>query len=544
MVGTRSSLPPPCNSTTKTSPNFTKLQAKTNAKGKLPTKVTPKLKAAFKPILNPVREKNETPSTSTPSSVNAEANKKETNRNTKTKMNPDSVEQKSEQGQIELTDAETTQDSEILEVLSDESVQELRDEVIKLCDAPEIAKKRKLETVRAIRAIEYAKLILARSTRTPASVRHEVVGMLEVIENTVLELEAKVQHAEGKNEVLEHIKDYLPPRSDVNQTQANRATTSTRDEESNIMNKPPVTYSQAVAKATSTLIIKGSEDRVSEEIEKQVLEKTQTHQNKIKRVHRIRNGVSIHCDSATDAQALKRTLQNDEEAKMTLQVKEAGLRKKKVMIFSIPERVTPDQIGNKLATTLGITGPNYTDNIIQIGTIIYGREGLLHCPVLLPEPLANALLKRRSVCLGMKNCPVRNFVQVTRCHRCMGLDHIAVNCTSEQRCSICSGEHSYKDCTGRRENCLLCEKYNENNRQFQNTPRDTAHAANSGSCWVYNTLLKIRQIEMDEGKRTLTKGIEVLNGLKTIVNYTGKPKILTRRENNTKIQQQGKNRRR
>lgn len=542
MVGTRSAtLPPPCNNIVKFSPTFTTLPMKVNSKSKtLKKRVT--TKSVNKPELETVKEQNENTKTPTSSSVNEEA-VKNPKRNSQAKTDK-YFDDTSEPDKHDLTDADNTQDSELLEVLSDDSIRELRDEVITLCNAPEIAKKRNPETVKAIRAIEYAKFVMIRSTRTPASVRREVEGMLEAVRLALLELEARLQHAEAKNEVLEHIKDYLPANTTAKHTQANRACTLTQNEERHRVNKPPVTFAEAVKKATSTLIIKSSEDRVPEEVEKQVLGKTKAHQNNIKRVNRIRNGVSIHCDSAKDAQALKRTLLEDEETKVSLQVKEAGLKKKKVMIFSIPEDVTPEQIGKKLVNTLGITGPEYTDNIIQIGTYRNGRGGLNHCPVLLPEPLANALLKRRTVCLGLKNCPVRNFVQITRCHRCMGLDHIAANCELPQRCSICSGEHSYRECMGRRENCALCEQYNTNNRQFQNTPRDTAHAANSGSCWVYNTLLKIRQIEMDQGKKTLTKGVEVLKGTKTIVSYSGRTKILTRNEENSTIQQQRKNRRR
>lgn len=54
-------------------------------------------------------------------------------------------------------------------------------------------------------------------------------------------------------------------------------------------------------------------------------------------------------------------------------------------------------------------------------TTIDGRK---HQPLLLPETLADELLKMGTICLGLRECPVKVFISVTRCHKCLLYDHL------------------------------------------------------------------------------------------------------------------------
>lgn len=116
-----------------------------------------------------------------------------------------------------------------------------------------------------------------------------------------------------------------------------------------------------------------------------------------------------------------------------------------------------------------------------------------HIPVTLPEPLTDHLFKKKTVCLGFKECSVKDFVTIQRCHRCLGFDHVAAQCGNTQGCSICAGEHSYKDCNSKRKECAMCIFYNSANRRWRRAHKPTDHSVHSGHCWVYNTLLQIRQ---------------------------------------------------
>lgn len=115
-----------------------------------------------------------------------------------------------------------------------------------------------------------------------------------------------------------------------------------------------------------------------------------------------------------------------------------------------------------------------------------------HQPVLLPEPLADHLLRAKTVCLGLKDCPVKPFISGTRCHKCLEYDHVAAYCKGTQRCTVCSGEHLYSECNKQRPRCYACTKYNEVNKSWLRTSKDKEHPANSGVCWVRLQLLQVR----------------------------------------------------
>lgn len=82
--------------------------------------------------------------------------------------------------------------------------------------------------------------------------------------------------------------------------------------------------------ATATIIIQTTEARTAEEVEKQVLNYFKDHHGIVKSVQKIRNGVNIACESAKDAQELKKIITEDLEAREALEDKNASLRKKEI----------------------------------------------------------------------------------------------------------------------------------------------------------------------------------------------------------------------
>lgn len=72
-----------------------------------------------------------------------------------------------------------------------------------LCGIPDTGNKRSLTVEKALRAISCIKVIERRTTRLPVAVCRELNKDLEIITNSIFELEIKVTHAEAKSGALE-----------------------------------------------------------------------------------------------------------------------------------------------------------------------------------------------------------------------------------------------------------------------------------------------------------------------------------------------------
>lgn len=139
------------------------------------------------------------------------------------------------------------------------------------------------------------------------------------------------------------------------------------------------------------------------------------------------------------------------------------------------------------------------EDSITLHKPVGAREGRKHQPVLLPEPLTDHLLGARSICLGVKDSPIKLFISVTRCHRYLEYDQVAANCRGLQRCTLSSGTYVYTEyrSESKRKCCYVCRKYNEENKTWVRTPKNTNHAANSGKCTTHRTLLRDRQLQSE-----------------------------------------------
>lgn len=138
-----------------------------------------------------------------------------------------------------------------------------------------------------------------------------------------------VRHAEAKNEVLENI-GYNQIKQMIEELEDEEV--KEKEKEKKQARKPPAYYTEAVKDATSTIIIQVKEDR-NAEVEQQVRSHFKEHHGNVKRVRKISNWVKLVCESAKDAQKLKRVITEDCDA---LNIRNASLLKERVIILNIP----------------------------------------------------------------------------------------------------------------------------------------------------------------------------------------------------------------
>lgn len=194
-----------------------------------------------------------------------------------------------------------------------------------------------------------------------------------------------VRHAEAKNEVLENIGN--------NQTkqmieELEDEEVKGKENEKKQATKPPAYYREAVKDATSTIIIQVKEDR-NAEVEQQVRSHVKEHHGNVKRVRKISNWVKLVCESAKDAQKLKRVITEDCDA---LNIRNESLRKERVIILNIPRWVAEEQVLDKIERILGINRKEFTEDVIKLLKPKEAKNERKHIPVIFPEPLMDHLL--------------------------------------------------------------------------------------------------------------------------------------------------------
>lgn len=222
---------------------------------------------------------------------------------------------------------------------------------------------------------------------------------------------------------------------------------------------------------------------------------------------------------------MKEKLKSNTDGPDSLVIRNARVKQKKIIVLSIPNSVTEEDFTSGILQELEIKPQDREVANIKLLRRRNAKGENYHQPVLLPEQLADILLKRKWAITGARECRINAFIHIMRCNRCLRFDHTAAECQGSQRCMKCAGKHQHTECTASHPHCYACTKYNELNGTFVQAHKDTSHEATSGSCWVYRTLLRVRQLQLGTGSR-VNSGNEVINGQVDYKTVKGKDVIV------------------
>lgn len=107
-----------------------------------------------------------------------------------------------------------------------------------------------------------------------------------------------------------------------------------------------------------------------------------------------------------------------------------------------------------------------------------------------------AIINNEKLSIGWNSCRVKEYVNVKRCFRCCGYNHVASKCKNKKACLNCGEDHVAKECTANKSVCVNCkiavEKFKLN--------LDINHPAWSKECSVYK-----RKLESNRKRQVYTK---------------------------------------
>lgn len=188
-------------------------------------------------------------------------------------------------------------------------------------------------------------------------------------------------------------------------------------------------------------------------------------------------GVVIECSNSAERDRLITAAKIGD----TFEVSKPTSRLPRIRLIGLSKLYTAPQLTSMLRSqNQSILSEHTTCNVVHTFEI---RTSSVFGAILEVELATfNKMIEAKHLYAGFDSCAVYEDVNVRRCYKCWGFNHVSAKCTSAtQRCSNCAGDHHYKDCTSADPKCAACEEA----VKTMHMTLDIYHAATSVDCPTY-----------------------------------------------------------
>lgn len=182
------------------------------------------------------------------------------------------------------------------------------------------------------------------------------------------------------------------------------------------------------------------------------------------------NKVIIKTTNREDAATIQSSLAGDLDLGKKIDVSLAKSKRTRILVFGVPERVTPNEVMEELKTA-----PNQEDSDNKFIKEIPGRRGR-NMIFELNHKEATTLIDQRKILLQYQVLHIAECHRVIRCFKCQKYGHFAHKCGRSQVCPICSGPHAAQECTSETQSCNNCKLSNSDNHN---------HRADCNTCPIF-----------------------------------------------------------
>lgn len=170
-------------------------------------------------------------------------------------------------------------------------------------------------------------------------------------------------------------------------------------------------------------------------------------------------------------------------------------RMPKIKIVGLSERLAPEIIEEKIKCQNNyLESENVSIKVTYVRENKKGRGSF----TAIAEVSANAyrlLMKEEKVNINWDRCKIYDALEVTRCFKCSGFGHKAVQCKSQTACPKCAGEHLLIECKAKEEEerCVNCSHAVDKLKM----KLDVKHAAWNSACPVLQRKLELEKRKID-----------------------------------------------
>lgn len=258
-------------------------------------------------------------------------------------------------------------------------------------------------------------------------------------------------------------------------------------------------YASVTKMSNKVVVINPSKDDVSSTTTRQALKDKLVASNyKLRGLSNTRKGgVVVQCVSSEERNKLK----NDAAAELGADfvVSAPVKRLPRVRIFGFTEEYNADNF----LSILKDQNPNIFDNeycTIKVEHIYFVKSKERFGAKLEVDPSTfKKLMALEKVFIRWDSCWVNEDLNIRRCYKCCGFNHISSKCSAkDQRCPNCGGCHQANNCESSLPKCpVCCDAIKSRHLDI-----DTNHSALSSSCPSYIHRADLERRRIDYGTDT------------------------------------------
>lgn len=246
--------------------------------------------------------------------------------------------------------------------------------------------------------------------------------------------------------------------------------------------KTNVTYADKLKEVSGpvVLIMPKDQNQKSDETKKVLKSKINPSENKISGIRKAANGaVVVECKDMVSGKNLETEAKNSMGENYEVQMPKR--RNPKIKICGMTEKLSADEIIVRMINQNDFLNKDDDFKVVHISEIKKGNKLEQYQAILETKPVTyNKLMTNEKVYIKWDRCFVNEYVQITRCFKCLGFNHHAAACTKNKACRNCGGEHEAVNCSSVGSKCVNCLWYVKN---FKMT-MDVNHHPFSSECEV------------------------------------------------------------
>ena len=152
----------------------------------------------------------------------------------------------------------------------------------------------------------------------------------------------------------------------------------------------------------------------------------------------------------------------EEQCSQLLEVNVPQLRNPNVIIFNVPDDITPENAVDVITTQNQEL--NLANDSIKPKFIMKSKGNTRHL-IAEVKPETWRKIGLRKLKIGWQICNVEEYVKVNRCYKCSKFNHRAAECRGEETCPLCAEGHKLGECKAAKKDfkCTNCITYNTHN---------------------------------------------------------------------------------